>query len=71
MVTETQQEIEVIIDYGSIILYRWNSLKVGSLCRLSNWPWRKGQILADFIVERPEDDTPNIPMEDEEELSDP
>nr|GEV02029.1 reverse transcriptase domain-containing protein [Tanacetum cinerariifolium] len=31
----------------------------------------KGQILADFIVEHPEDDTPDIPMEDKEELPDP
>nr|GEW33610.1 reverse transcriptase domain-containing protein [Tanacetum cinerariifolium] len=30
----------------------------------------KGQILADFIVERPEDDPPDTPMEDKEELSD-
>nr|GEU66294.1 reverse transcriptase domain-containing protein [Tanacetum cinerariifolium] len=31
----------------------------------------KGQILADFIVERPEDDTPDTSMEDREELPDP
>nr|GEU35421.1 reverse transcriptase domain-containing protein [Tanacetum cinerariifolium] len=31
----------------------------------------KGQILADFIVERPKDDTPDTPMEDREELPDP
>nr|GEV48446.1 reverse transcriptase domain-containing protein [Tanacetum cinerariifolium] len=31
----------------------------------------KGQILADFIVERPEDDAPDTPMEDREELPDP
>nr|GEY12999.1 hypothetical protein [Tanacetum cinerariifolium] len=31
----------------------------------------KGRILADFIVERPEDDPPDTPMEDKEELSDP
>nr|GEW12938.1 reverse transcriptase domain-containing protein [Tanacetum cinerariifolium] len=31
----------------------------------------KGQILADFIVERPEDDSLAAPMEVEEELSDP
>ncbi|GJS77333.1 reverse transcriptase domain-containing protein [Tanacetum coccineum] len=31
----------------------------------------KGQILADFIVERPEDDPPDTPMEDKEELLDP
>nr|GEX84723.1 reverse transcriptase domain-containing protein [Tanacetum cinerariifolium] len=31
----------------------------------------KGQILADFIVERPEDDTPNTSIEDREELPDP
>ncbi|GJT49197.1 reverse transcriptase domain-containing protein [Tanacetum coccineum] len=31
----------------------------------------KGQILADFIVERPEDDTLDTPMEDREELPDP
>ncbi|GKA64655.1 reverse transcriptase domain-containing protein [Tanacetum coccineum] len=31
----------------------------------------KGQILADFIVERPEDDPSDTPMEDEEELPDP
>ncbi|GKC27928.1 reverse transcriptase domain-containing protein [Tanacetum coccineum] len=31
----------------------------------------KGQILADFIVERPKDDPPDTPMEDEEALSDP
>nr|GEW42197.1 hypothetical protein [Tanacetum cinerariifolium] len=31
----------------------------------------KGQILADFIVKRPEDDAPDTPMEDMEELSDP
>nr|GEW40730.1 hypothetical protein [Tanacetum cinerariifolium]GEW43504.1 hypothetical protein [Tanacetum cinerariifolium] len=31
----------------------------------------KGQILADFIVERPEDGTPNTPIEDREELPDP
>ncbi|GKA91597.1 hypothetical protein Tco_0813467 [Tanacetum coccineum] len=31
----------------------------------------KGQILADFIVERPEDDPSDIPMEEEEELLDP
>ncbi|GJU99083.1 reverse transcriptase domain-containing protein [Tanacetum coccineum] len=30
----------------------------------------KGQILADFIVERPEDDPPDTPMEDKEELLD-
>nr|GEW59383.1 reverse transcriptase domain-containing protein [Tanacetum cinerariifolium] len=28
----------------------------------------KGQILADFIVERPEDDAPDTPMEDKKEL---
>nr|GEV94569.1 reverse transcriptase domain-containing protein [Tanacetum cinerariifolium] len=28
----------------------------------------RGQILADFIVEHPEDDTPDTPMEDREEL---
>nr|GEV35682.1 reverse transcriptase domain-containing protein [Tanacetum cinerariifolium] len=31
----------------------------------------KGQILADFIVERPEDDTPDTSMKDKEELPDP
>nr|GEV02671.1 reverse transcriptase domain-containing protein [Tanacetum cinerariifolium] len=31
----------------------------------------KGQILADFIVERPEDDALDTPMEDREELLDP
>nr|GEW86641.1 reverse transcriptase domain-containing protein [Tanacetum cinerariifolium] len=31
----------------------------------------KGQILADFIAERLEDDPPNTPMEDKEELPDP
>ncbi|GJY79088.1 reverse transcriptase domain-containing protein [Tanacetum coccineum] len=31
----------------------------------------KGQILADFIVERPEDDTFDTPMEEGEELPDP
>nr|GEW79091.1 reverse transcriptase domain-containing protein [Tanacetum cinerariifolium] len=31
----------------------------------------KGQILADFIVERSEDDSPDTPMEDKEELPDP
>nr|GEU49970.1 hypothetical protein [Tanacetum cinerariifolium] len=31
----------------------------------------KGQILVDFIVERPEDGTLDTPMEDREELSDP
>ncbi|GJW05121.1 hypothetical protein Tco_1563977 [Tanacetum coccineum] len=31
----------------------------------------KGQILADFIMERPEDDPPDTPMEDKEELPDP
>nr|GEV16127.1 reverse transcriptase domain-containing protein [Tanacetum cinerariifolium] len=31
----------------------------------------KRQIMADFIVEHPEDDTPDIPMEDNEELPDP
>ncbi|GJX93366.1 hypothetical protein Tco_0347952 [Tanacetum coccineum] len=31
----------------------------------------KGKILADFIVERPEDDPPDTPMEDKEELPDP
>ncbi|GKE74853.1 reverse transcriptase domain-containing protein, partial [Tanacetum coccineum] len=31
----------------------------------------KGQILADFIVERPKDDPPDTPMEDKEELPDP
>ncbi|GJT30910.1 reverse transcriptase domain-containing protein [Tanacetum coccineum] len=31
----------------------------------------KGQILADFIVERLEDDSPDTPMEDKEELPDP
>nr|GEY51158.1 reverse transcriptase domain-containing protein [Tanacetum cinerariifolium] len=31
----------------------------------------KGQILADFIVERPEDGTPDTPMEKREELPDP
>nr|GFA32144.1 hypothetical protein [Tanacetum cinerariifolium] len=31
----------------------------------------KGQILADFIVERPEDGTPDTPMEDREEHPDP
>nr|GEW54611.1 reverse transcriptase domain-containing protein [Tanacetum cinerariifolium] len=31
----------------------------------------KGQILADFIMERPEDGTMDMPMEDREELPDP
>nr|GEV88824.1 reverse transcriptase domain-containing protein [Tanacetum cinerariifolium] len=31
----------------------------------------KGQILADFIMERPEDDTPNTLIKDREELLDP
>ncbi|GJT61394.1 reverse transcriptase domain-containing protein [Tanacetum coccineum] len=31
----------------------------------------KGQILADFIVERPKDDPPDTPIEDKEELPDP
>nr|GEV11545.1 reverse transcriptase domain-containing protein [Tanacetum cinerariifolium] len=31
----------------------------------------KGQILADFIVERSEDDPPDTPIEDKEELPDP
>nr|GEV99188.1 hypothetical protein [Tanacetum cinerariifolium] len=30
----------------------------------------KGQILLDFIIERPEDDPPNTPMDDKEELLD-
>nr|GEV29161.1 reverse transcriptase domain-containing protein [Tanacetum cinerariifolium] len=29
----------------------------------------KGQILADFIIERPEEDSPDTPMEEEEKLS--
>nr|GEX95524.1 reverse transcriptase domain-containing protein [Tanacetum cinerariifolium] len=37
------------------------------------WPRTsvKGKILADFIVERPKDGTPDTPMEDMEELPDP
>nr|GEV84940.1 hypothetical protein [Tanacetum cinerariifolium] len=31
----------------------------------------KGQILADFIVKHPDDDAPDTPMKDREELSDP
>ncbi|GJX49750.1 reverse transcriptase domain-containing protein [Tanacetum coccineum] len=31
----------------------------------------KGQILMDFIMERPKDDPPDTPMEDKEELPDP
>ncbi|GJW39599.1 reverse transcriptase domain-containing protein [Tanacetum coccineum] len=31
----------------------------------------KGHILADFIVERPEEDSPDTPMEEEEELPEP
>nr|GFA92444.1 reverse transcriptase domain-containing protein [Tanacetum cinerariifolium] len=31
----------------------------------------KGQILADFIMERPEDDSPDTPIKDKEELLDP
>nr|GEY44022.1 reverse transcriptase domain-containing protein [Tanacetum cinerariifolium] len=31
----------------------------------------KGQILADFIMEHPEDDAPDTPIEDREELPDP
>ncbi|GJY43922.1 reverse transcriptase domain-containing protein [Tanacetum coccineum] len=31
----------------------------------------KGQILADFIVERPEEDSPDTPIEEEEELPEP
>ncbi|GKB28259.1 reverse transcriptase domain-containing protein [Tanacetum coccineum] len=31
----------------------------------------KGQILANFIIERPEDDPPDTPIEDKEELQDP
>ncbi|GJS31610.1 reverse transcriptase domain-containing protein [Tanacetum coccineum] len=31
----------------------------------------KGQILADFIVESPEEDSPDTPMEEEEELPEP
>nr|GEV27805.1 reverse transcriptase domain-containing protein [Tanacetum cinerariifolium] len=31
----------------------------------------KGKILADFIVERPKDDSPDTPMEDKEEILDP
>nr|GEY79814.1 reverse transcriptase domain-containing protein [Tanacetum cinerariifolium] len=31
----------------------------------------KGQILGDFIIERPDDDPPDTPMEDKEELLDP
>ncbi|GJT59339.1 reverse transcriptase domain-containing protein [Tanacetum coccineum] len=31
----------------------------------------KGQILADFIVERPEEDSPDTPMEEEEDLPEP
>nr|GEX32582.1 reverse transcriptase domain-containing protein [Tanacetum cinerariifolium] len=31
----------------------------------------KGQILSDFIMKRPEDDPPDRPMEDKEELPDP
>ncbi|GJR44127.1 reverse transcriptase domain-containing protein [Tanacetum coccineum] len=31
----------------------------------------KGQILADFIVERPEEDSPDTPMEEKEELLEP
>nr|GEW44583.1 reverse transcriptase domain-containing protein [Tanacetum cinerariifolium] len=31
----------------------------------------KGQILADFIIERPEDDVPDTPIEDREELPNP
>nr|GEX32347.1 reverse transcriptase domain-containing protein [Tanacetum cinerariifolium] len=31
----------------------------------------KGKILADFIMERPEDDVPDTPMEDKEELPNP
>nr|GEY31524.1 reverse transcriptase domain-containing protein [Tanacetum cinerariifolium] len=53
--------------------------------RLLNWSFKleehdihysprnsvKGKILADFIVERPKDDSPDTPMEDKEEISDP
>nr|GEY25230.1 reverse transcriptase domain-containing protein [Tanacetum cinerariifolium] len=31
----------------------------------------KGQILVDFIIERPKDDSPDTPMKDKEELLDP
>ncbi|GJT87344.1 reverse transcriptase domain-containing protein [Tanacetum coccineum] len=57
-----QEEVEKLVDAGimkKVHYHSWPRISV------------KGKILAEFIVERPEDDSPAAPMEVEEELLEP
>nr|GEW90890.1 reverse transcriptase domain-containing protein [Tanacetum cinerariifolium] len=47
------------------------ALSISSICFLRPRVSVKGQILADFIVERPEEDPSDTPMEEEDELPEP
>ncbi|GJX58845.1 reverse transcriptase domain-containing protein [Tanacetum coccineum] len=69
----TDQPIQQILSRPEVAgrLQKW-SIKLGEYAihyrpRVSV----KGKILVDFIVERPEEDSPDTPMEEEEELSEP
>ncbi|GJY45403.1 reverse transcriptase domain-containing protein [Tanacetum coccineum] len=69
----TDQPIQQILSRPEVAgrLQKW-SIKLGEYAihyrpRVSV----KGQILVDFIVERPEEDSPDTPMEEKEELPEP
>nr|GEU36850.1 reverse transcriptase domain-containing protein [Tanacetum cinerariifolium] len=73
IVVITDQPIKQILSNPKVAgrLLKW-SFELGE----HDIPYRsrtsvKGQILADLIVERPEDDSPDTPMEDKVELPDP
>ncbi|GKD21315.1 reverse transcriptase domain-containing protein [Tanacetum coccineum] len=69
----TDQPIQQILSRSKVVgrLQKW-SIKLGEYaihCRTRVSV--KGQILADFIVESPKEDSLDTPMEEEEELPEP
>ncbi|GKC22882.1 reverse transcriptase domain-containing protein [Tanacetum coccineum] len=69
----TDQPIKQILSNSEVIgrLLKWNFELEEHDIHYRPRTSIKGQILADFIVEHPEDDPPVTPIEDKEEIPDP
>ncbi|GJT20075.1 reverse transcriptase domain-containing protein [Tanacetum coccineum] len=69
----TDQPIKQVLSRPEVVgrLQKWSIELGGYDIQYRPRTLVKGQILADFIVERPEDDPLDTPMEAEEELPDP
>ncbi|GJW90736.1 hypothetical protein Tco_0168289 [Tanacetum coccineum] len=63
-----QEEVEILVDAGimkEVHYHSWLSNPVMAEASI------KGQILADFIVERPEEESTDVPITEPEEIPEP